>query len=104
MMQASTQSGALIEYSGTLLHAAEARTSALDHEGHMVPVLCLDIELDNSFHTPLHVEQYFPTGHQAQAQAAAHRFKKGQRVTVKVPLLTLRIGGIAAHINVPKDQ
>ena len=104
MMQASAQTAALIEYSGTLLHAAEARTSVTDREGHMVPVLVFDIELDNSFRTPLHVEQYFPAGHQVQAQAAAHHYKKGQRVTVQVPLLTLRMGGIAAHINVPKDQ
>ena len=104
MMHASTQTAALIEYSGTLLRAAEARTRVLDHDGHMVPVLCMDIEIDNSFRTPLHVEQYFPTGHQVQAQAAAHHYKKGQRVTVQVPLLALRMSGIAAHIHVPKDQ
>ncbi len=104
MMQASAQSAALMEYSGILLHAAEARTSVLDHEGHMVPVLVLDIELDNSFRTPLRVEQYFPAGHQVQAQAAAHHYKKGQRVTVQVPLLTLRMGGIAAHIHSSHDQ
>lgn len=103
-MQTSAQSGALLEYSGILIHAAEARTSMLDREGHMVPTLCFDIELDNSLRTPLHVEQYFPAGHQAQAQAAAHHYKKGQRVTVQVPMLTLRLGGIAAHIHSPHDH
>lgn len=104
MTNLPAQPTALIEYSGVLLRAAEARTRVLEHDGRMVPVLCLDIELDNSFHTPLHVEQHFPTGHQVQAQAAAHHYKKGQRVTVQMPLLALHMSGIAAHISVPKDQ
>lgn len=79
------------EYTGTLLHKAEARTAMLDHDGHAVPVLCLDIELDNTLHTHMRVEQPFPLGHHAQAQAAAHRLVKGTRVTVQAPLIGLRL-------------
>jgi hypothetical protein len=99
-----TSAPTLAEYTGTLLQAAQSRTSVVDHDGHMVPVLVLDIELDNSFHTPLQVEYCFPAGHQVQAQAAAHRYKKGLRITVQVPLLTLRMGGIAAHIHTHKPE
>jgi len=99
---APTHTDMLLEYTGTLLHQAEARTDLLDADGHAVPVLCLDLALDNPLHTPLRVKQYFPTGAHAQAHAAAHRYKAGQRITVQVPLLSLRMGGIAAHIHLDK--
>lgn len=98
----------LAEYSGTLTHQAEARMKVLDSEGHSVPVLCLDIELDNSLHTPMHVEQPFASGSIEQARAAAHRLKKGMRVTVQAPLVGLRlVAANAAHIHVihePQEQ
>ncbi|MDO9235974.1 MAG: hypothetical protein Q7U28_08080 [Aquabacterium sp.] len=82
---------ALGEYTGTLLHGAEARTALIDGDGHSVPVLCLDLELDNPLRTHLHVEQPFPVGHGQQAVAAAQRLKKGMRVTVQAPLVGLRL-------------
>ena len=94
----------VLEYTGTLLNAAKARSAPMDHEGHVVPVLCFDLALDNPLHTPMHLKQYFPAGQHAQAQAAAHRFKKGQRLTVQVPLLTLSMGGIAAHVYTLHDD
>ena len=101
------QTSAQVEYTGTLLHAAEARTKILDSDGHTVPVICLDIELDNALHTHMHVEQFFPLGQHAQAQAAAHRFAKGQRITFVVPLVSVALKGIAAHIRTlhePQEQ
>ena len=87
-------------YTGTLTHSAEARTRLLDAEGHTVPVLCLDLALDNPMQTPLHVEQPFAAGHFAQCQAAAHRLKKGMRVTVEAPLVGLRIVATnSSHIH-----
>lgn len=91
---------ALAEYTGTLLNRAEARTARLDHDGHAVPLLCLDIELDNPLHTHMHVEQPFPLGHHAQAIAAAHRLVKGMRVTVQAPLIGLRlVASNTSHIH-----
>lgn len=93
------------EYTGVLLHAAEARSGMADTQGHIVPVLCLDIELDNAHHTHLHVEQPFPAGHHTQAEAAAHRLKKGMRVTVQAPLVGMRlVARNAAHIHVIQEQ
>jgi hypothetical protein len=90
----------LAEYTGTLLHSAQVRAAVLDGDGHSVPVLCLDVELDNALHTLMHVEQPFPPGHHAQAQAAAHRYKKGTRVTVQAPLVGLRlVAANASHIH-----
>ncbi len=100
-----TSAQPLLEYSGTLTHQAEARTKVLDNEGHAVPVLCLDIELDNALRTPMHVEQPFPATSYEQARAAAHRLKKGMRVTVQAPLLSVRLGATATHIHViPEPQ
>lgn len=100
-MHASAHPAApLAEYSGTLTHQAEARTKVLDSEGHAVPVLCMDIELDNALRTPMHFEQPFPTGSFKQAQAAAHRLKKGMRVTVQTPWVSLRLAATAVHIHV----
>ena len=95
----------LLEYSGTLVHAAETRTRVLDSQGLTVPVLCMDIELDNAIHSLMHVEQPFPASHFSQAHAAAHRLKKGARVTVQVPLLDMRLVACnASHIHVIKPS
>ncbi len=89
------------EYTGTLLHAAHAATAILDGEGHVIPTLCMDLELDNAMHTPLHVEQPFPAGQHQQAEAAARRLKKGMRVTVQAPLVGMRlVARNATHIHV----
>ena len=93
------------EYTGTLLHAAEARTTVLDIEGHAVPTLCLEVELDNAICTHLVVEKIFPTGHFTQCQAAAHRLKKGTRVTVQAPLVGMRlIARNASHIHIHQQE
>ncbi len=90
----------LLQWSGTLLHGAEARTRVLDGQA-AVPVLCMDIELDNTLRNRMHVEQPFPVDHFRQAQAAAHRLKKGMRVTVDVPALDLRFSACnVSHIHV----
>lgn len=79
-----------IEYTGTLLRDAEARCR-VDAQDQTVPVLCLDITLDNALRTLMHVEQPFPLGTFEQAQAAARRLKKGQHVAVQAPLESMRL-------------
>lgn len=104
-MRASVQMEApLVEFSGTLVHAAEARLRVLDGEL-SVPVLCMDIALDNTLHNLMHVEQPFPPNGFKQAEAAAHRFKKGMRVTVQTPALDMRLlARNAAHIHIVKPN
>ena len=104
-MHTSAHPALVAEYTGTLTHRAEARMRVLDNQDLAVPVLCLDIELDNALHTPMHVEQPFPAASFEQARAAAHRLTKGMRVTVQAPLIGIRlVAGNAAHIHVITPQ
>ena len=66
----------------------------------------MDIELDNALRNVMHVEQPFPAASFEQARAAAHRLKKGMRVTVQAPLVGIRlVAGNATHIHViPEPQ
>jgi hypothetical protein len=97
---------ALMEHTGTLTRNAEVRNKQLDAEGLVVPVLCLDMELEGAIHAPLHVEQFFGQDAHSQCEAAARRLKKGMRVTVQAPLLSHRLAATASHIHVitPKEQ
>ncbi len=81
----------LLEYSGTLIRAAEARTRMLDGHDTAVPVVCMDIELDNSLRHPMHVEKPFPIDHYTQAQAEARSLKKGMHITVYAPVMGLQL-------------
>jgi hypothetical protein len=106
-MKPAATNAALLEYTGTLIADAQARTKVLDAEGHSVPVVCLDLELDNALHNLMRAEQLFPLDHYAQAHARAHQLKKGMRVAVQAPPIDLRlIACNAAHIHVinPTDQ
>ena len=95
----------MFEYSGTLLHAAEARTRLLDGAVHSVPIVCMDIELDNALHSVMHIEQPFPADHHTQAKAAARRLKRGTHITVRVPPLDLRlVVRNASHIHVINEE
>jgi hypothetical protein len=93
--------GATVLYTGTLLHDAQARAKVIDAEGHAVPVLCLDLQLDNLHHTHMHIEQPFLTGRHTQAQATAHRLKRGMRISVEAPLAGVQLVATnAAHVHV----
>jgi len=102
-MSAAQPAPVMFEYTGTLLKPAEARTRPIDGEGHCMPVLCLDVELDTPLRTRLHVEQVFPCGHFDQARAAAHRYTTGLRVTVQAPPQDIQlVARHAAHIHIVK--
>ena len=95
---------AVLEYTGTVLHRAEARTNMLDNAGHTVPVLCFELELDTPLHNSMLVEQPFPAGEFDQCRAAARRMKVGSRVSVQAPLVGVRIvARNATHIHIIKE-
>ena len=91
-------------YTGTLLHKAEVRTKLLDGADHAVPVVCMDVELDNDLHTTLHVEHPFGMGQHAQAAAEAAKFKRGMHVRVKAPALDMRLVARNASEITPIDN
>ena len=90
-MQTSARPPVLLEYTSTLIHAAEARTRVLDGHDHSVPVVCLDIELDSALRNRMHVEMPYPADQHAQATAEAKRLKKGMHVTVQAPPMDLQL-------------
>jgi hypothetical protein len=96
--------GTGVEFTGRLVRDAEARHKLIDGNGHDVPVVILDLESDSGMHMPLHVEQPFPLGHWAQAQAAARRYRKGQRVTVLASALSVRMAVTATHVHTEKEE
>jgi hypothetical protein len=55
-------------------------------------------------HMPVHIEQFFPAGHMEQAEAAAKRYRKGQRLTVQTPVLSQRLAIVATHIHTHKNE
>ena len=90
-MQTSGLTPTVLALTGTLLHTAQVRTKVLDGEGHAVPVLCMDLELDNALHTHVHSEQPFPADQHTQCEAIARQYKKGTRITVQAPLVGARL-------------
>ncbi len=90
-----------LQYTGTLLHQAQVRTAVLDGDGHTVPVLCFDIELDCPFRNHFHGQQAFQMGQWEQASIAAHRLKKGTKVSVDAALIGLQlVANNVSHIHI----
>lgn len=88
-------------FTGVLVDDAQVRARPCDTEGHMVPVLCLTIELDNPHHNRMRVEQPFPALHQSACEAAALRYRKGVRITIDAPLASLcMVARETSHIHV----
>jgi len=80
---------ACLEYTGTLTRAAEVRARV---QGlHTVPVVVIEIDLDNSLRNRMLIEQPFATGQHAQAEAAARRLRKGARITVRAPAIDMQL-------------
>lgn len=74
-----------LQYTGTLLRDAQVRNVVVN-DGHTVPVLCLDVELDNALRTHLHVQQTYPAGCHDLCQAAAKNHRERSRVCITAPL------------------
>lgn len=101
MIHTSAPSTASAEYTGTLLAPGQCRMRPIDTDGHMAPVLLLDVQLDNALRTRLRVEQPFAPDAQAACELAARRHRAGSRVSVQAPLAGLRlIATQTQHVHV----
>jgi hypothetical protein len=80
-----------LAFTGTLVEHATARVKRADGEGHMLPVLCFEVETDSSTRGRCMVEQLFPQGHEAQCHAAAARLRAGMRVTFHAPAVGITL-------------
>lgn len=74
------------EYTGRLVAPAQCRMRQVDRDGHVVPVLVLDLELDTVLRTRMRAEQPFPADQAEACQAAARRHRVGEHVSVQGPL------------------
>lgn len=94
----------LAEFTGTVMADAQARMKPIDLEGHMQPVLIIDVRLDCATCNHLRSEQIFPS--LTAATDAARRYRKGLQVRVQAPLawLTLRATHVAHIHAVPTEQ
>jgi hypothetical protein len=107
MMQQQYQPGNLIMLEGTLIADAQARVLPTDRDGHMAPVLCLDVRCENATQNHIRVEQPFPPGTDARCRAAAKRYRKGMQVRFETPLAWLTLlARNTAHIHIvgPDEQ
>lgn len=77
-------------YEGVLLRRAEVRTMLLDGAT-SVPVVCMDVELDNQLHTRMVARQPFGAGEYNQAHKLAATLKKGTRIEVQAPLVGVQL-------------
>ena len=92
------------EFEGVLLHNAEARSRLLDAEGHVVPVLCLDVAVGPQ-RKHAHFEQPFPAGAFQACAIAALRLKKGAHLTLTHGTADLRLlGNNVSHVHVHHPQ
>lgn len=88
---------ATLQFTGRLLTDAEPRCKPIDAQGHVQPVLCMDIELDGALRGRLHAEQAFDADKHEACHAAAKRLCAGTRVTVDVPTTGLQL--VALHME-----
>lgn len=101
----TTEPGLLAEFTGTLIADAQARSKPVDAQGHMQPVIVMDVRLDNATHNHLRVEQPFAGLQMHIAEAAARRYTKGTRVTVQAPVAWLHIKAEnTQHIHVLQPE
>ena len=85
-----------MEWRGTLICDAEARTKMLDAQGHVAPVLIVTVRLDDAAEKNLlRLEQIFDVGHETQCAAAARRLRKGTRISAQGP---------RAHIHIKQEH
>lgn len=88
-----------IELRGTLSRHAEVRCKVLDHDGHTVPVLCVEMHTDTSTHMPVRAEYVYQPHNRAQADADAKALRKGKAIVVQAPLVGLKLVATnATHI------
>jgi len=92
-------------FEGVVVSNAQVRIKPLDHEGHMVPVLVVDIEV-GALHNVVHLEQPFPADAHQACEAAARRYRKGMRISADAPSVGLRMLALNVthiHVHQPED-
>ncbi len=85
---------ARVSFTGKLRQDADVRVrneSGSDGVAHLIPVLCVEIEVDSPVRHVVAAQQPYTDATRKQAEAAAEKLKRGQLVTVVSPLLDMRV-------------
>jgi len=80
-----------LQFTGVLRSDAQVRVKPVGTDGHVLPVLCLDLSHVGDAHHTVHAEQVFSEATRAQADAKAKALKKGTVVHINHSLLDMRI-------------
>ncbi len=81
----------VMQFSGQLMHAAHVANRVIDREGHVLPVLVLELEDCGAGHHQVVVHVPFTEADRAQAERQARALQRGQTVTVLTALSDVRL-------------
>lgn len=80
-----------LQFTGVLRADAQVRVKPIGADGHVLPVLCMELSHVGDAHHTVHAEQIYSEATRAQADAKAKTLKKGTTVSVSHSLLDMRI-------------
>ncbi|MBN8749497.1 MAG: hypothetical protein J0I65_18550 [Variovorax sp.] len=80
----------MLKVPGVLTRDAEVRVKPVGHDGHALPVLCLDMAPLSGRHRSIHAEIPFREGERKQAEQLASTLKRGAHVSITTPVDGMR--------------
>lgn len=80
----------VLEVPGVLTRDAEVRTKPVGHDGHALPVLCLELQPLNGRDRSIHAEIVYPEAARKAAEAKAATLKRGARISITTPVDGMR--------------
>lgn len=80
----------VLEVPGVLTRDAEVRTKPVGHDGHALPVLCLDMAPLNGRDRSVHAEIPFREAERKQAEQLAATLRRGAHVSITTPVDGMR--------------
>lgn len=92
---------AVLAFTGELVSDARICARACDLQGHMVPVVMLELAYVGAAHQRVHAEVPFTETTRHQAEACARKHRKGQTVTVYTQLSAIRMSLPRASLAPP---
>lgn len=79
-----------LEVPGVLLRDAEVRTKPVGHDGHALPVLCMELQPLSGRDRSIHAEIVYPEAARKAAEAKAATLRRGAHVSITTPVDGMR--------------
>lgn len=93
-----------LRFTGRLSHKPHVAMRQIDTEGHLVPVLVLELADVGAGHHDIVAHIPYTAANRDQAEAQAKRLRRDQVVTVTTELLDIRVLLRAASLSLSHDQ